>query len=479
MNSSMNVSKLVANPEVAEALSACRALLRDALPSDTFAKREEAALALGNELVRGVLEEELQEIADSFGDEVLVDGVAFRRHEPGAVVYHSLCGALAIQRYSYRQMGIHNGPTVVPLELYTALVERATPALAFNVAHAFAQYDMRLHEEQLRTAHRVPPSRTTLERMANRMAEAAVQDAPRIERQLRRAESLPSGVHAISIGLDRTAVAMLEPRSPGAPPKPEPKRSKPRIRRPPPPADINWRMAYVGTVSMVNADGEALLTRRYALPACDDPRDLVACMTADVRAALRRDPALNVGIVQDGAPEMWNRTREGLAVLKADGVLDTWHEGVDRFHLAERIGAALQLFDMDDDERKRLRDDWHARFDYDDATIETVERYFRRRHRELPADAQAQLWEHLKYIRNNKDRMRYATLRAAGLPVGSGVTESAARTLVGQRAKGCGRRWSEHRLRGVLTLRALRHSERLTRFWSRFVIRYTAHVQAA
>jgi hypothetical protein len=47
----------------------------------------------------------------------------------------------------------------------------------------------------------------------------------------------------------------------------------------------------------------------------------------------------------------------------------------------------------------------------------------------------------LRFIRNNKDRMRYVTLRRVGLPVGSGVTESTCKTVIGHRAKGAGQRW--------------------------------------
>lgn len=476
---SMSVSKLIAKEEVQKAIAQSRAVLRRALPEGTFAEREEAALAVSNEVVRSLLEEELQELADGFDEEVLVDGSLHKAHEPGTITYHSLCGGLEVTRFSYRQVGIHNGPTVVPLELSAGLVERATPAMAFNVAYAYAQLDMRVHEDALRKAHRVPPSRSTLERAANRIAEGAVEDASRIERLLRRSERLPDEAHGISIGLDRTAVAMREPRPEDAPPKPARKRRKPRVRKAPPPMDINWRMAYVGTVSIVNDEGEALLTRRYAAPACDDPRDLVKDMVADVRGALKRQPTLHAGIVQDGAHEMWNRTREGLQALKNEGLLETWHEGIDRYHLSERLGEALKLCGLPDGERKRLLDDWHARFDYSDATIDTIERYLRRKYRELAPTEQQQLWEHLTYIGNNKDRMRYATLREQGLPVGSGVTESAARTLIGQRAKGRSRSWLEPRLRGVLTLRALRQSDRLPRFWSRFTRRYTATVEAA
>ena len=75
--------------------------------------------------------------------------------------------------------------------------------------------------------------------------------------------------------------------------------------------------------------------------------------------------------------------------------------------------------------------------------------------------------------------MRYITLRNAGLPVGSGVTESSAKTVIGHRAKGSGQRWREQGLRGALTLRALHQSQRFPRFLAYFARRYTAQVQEA
>lgn len=475
----MSPSTFISKPEVRRVIDRWRAELLAVLPGASFGEREEVVLAVTNELARDTLEHDLREIAEQFDDEVLVDGVLYRRHEPGTGTYHSLCGSLVVARHTYRKAGVHNGPTVVPLELYAGLVEHGTPALAFSVTHGFAERDMRQHEETLRAAHRVPPARTTLERMANRIGATAVTEAPRIEKKLRRSERIPENARGITIGLDRSAVAMVEPRPEGAPPKPEPKRRTPRVRKAPAPTDINWRMAYVGTVSFVDEHGEAVEIRRYASPACDDPRELVGQMMEDVRAALRRDPTLKVGIVQDGAPEMWNRTREGVAQLRDEGLLGSWYEGIDRYHLIERIADALMLIDDDAKNRERLLTDWTQRFDCDDATIETVERYILRRVGDAPIEAQKKLWDHLTYIRNNNDRMRYATLRAAGFPVGSGVTESAARTVIGQRAKGCGRRWREANLRGVLTLRAHHQSGRLPRFWSHLSGGYAAHIEAA
>ena len=53
----------------------------------------------------------------------------------------------------------------------------------------------------------------------------------------------------------------------------------------------------------------------------------------------------------------------------------------------------------------------------------------------------------LKYFRRNRHRMRYAALKEQGLPIGSGVTEAACKTLATQRMKRSGMRWGEPRRR--------------------------------
>jgi hypothetical protein len=279
--------------------------------------------------------------------------------------------------------------------------------------------------------------------------------------------------------LDRTSVPMMEDRPANAPPKPERKRLRPRQRRAPAPFDVNWRMGYVGTVSFVDALGESLRTVRYAAAACDDPRELVVKMTADVRSALKRQPDLKVGIVQDGAHEMWNRTREGLETLRGEGLLASWEEGIDRYHLLERIADAMVIVEPDAEARKRKLDEWRDGFDIQDSTIDKVEYFLRSRYLLAPEDKRAALWDHLRFIGNNKDRMRYVTLRLAGLPVGSGVTESTCKTVFGHRTKRSGQRWRVPTLRGVVTLRALLQSERLPSFWQRLSLRYAANVEAA
>lgn len=468
----------LAKDEVQRAVSRLREELTKLVPAGTFAERETAMLVICGEAGRSFIEQELQSLGDGVAERVLVNGAEYRRHQVGTVTYWSLVGPAQVRRWTYRQVGVRNGATVVPVELLAGIIECATPTLSYDVAQGYAEHDMRTHGRQLESAYRVPPPRATLERLAKRLAASAQVAIPKIEPVLRQVEALPEGAHGLVLGLDRTSVPMAEPRAASVPKKEE-RRRKPRIRKPPAPIDVNYRMAYVGTVSVVDEHGTALATRRYAAAASDDPEGLARRMTADVRAALRRNGKLSVGLVQDGAPEMWSTMRAGLGLLKRDGVLTGWVEGIDRYHLLERLAAALEVSEDDAAERKRLLEGWKDQFDVQDSTIDAIDRHLTARYRELSADRQRLLWEHMVYVANNKDRMRYVSLAVAGLPCGSGVTESAAKTVVNRRAKNSGQRWSVDGLRNVLTLRAALQSDRLPAFWNYFSRRYTAAVEAA
>lgn len=168
----VNRIELFAKPEVKSALEEVRNVARRALPDGDFGEREADVLAIFEEAGRVLLEEDLQAIADGLDERVLVDGIEHKRHEPGTVKYYCLSGALRVRRHTYRRADVRNGPTVVPLDVIAGLAERATPALAYNVAHGYAQHDVRLHGESLEAAHRTPPRRATLERMAKRLATA-------------------------------------------------------------------------------------------------------------------------------------------------------------------------------------------------------------------------------------------------------------------------------------------------------------------
>lgn len=443
----------------------------------SFAERERAALSIGNEAQRQLLERELQSMAEAQGRELLIDGVLYREHQPGERDYVSLCGPLHTSRSTYRLAGVRNGPTVVPLDLQAGLMEGATPAMAYRVGLGYAKAHSRSVEEDLRACHRVPPSRTRLEKMSRRLGAKAKKEAQRIEACLRQGERLPDGAIGVSVGLDRTSVPMEEARPEGAAPKTErKKREKPYVRAPPVPVDVNYRMAYIGTVSITDQYGEGLIVRRYAATPEQGPDEVLYGMMADVRNALRRNPQLRVGVVQDGAPEMWNLVRPALVQAGVTG----WLEAIDRYHVNERIAKVLRAIEPDPEARKAQLHQWNYEFDRDNSTIDRIEDRIACAILK-PDDCSdiAALQDNATFIANNKERMRYVALREASLPVGSGATEGACRYVVGDRAKRASRRWHEEGLAAALTLRSIYCSERLPRFFSVLQGSYTAEIREA
>ena len=123
----------------------------------------------------------------------------------------------------------------------------------------------------------------------------------------------------------------------------------------------------------------------------------------------------------------------GAAVL-AEPLVTTYHEAIDRYHLTERLGEVLRYLEPDASARGDRLSRWNESLDRNDNAIYRIRAWVRDRY----ADALArndrilleQLEPHLTYLENNAYLMRYVRLRAVGLPVGSGVTEGACKSVI-------------------------------------------------
>ena len=428
--------------------------LNETLERPSFEMLQSQMLAVTNEAVRRTLELVLQQRADEFPQFVSVDGVVYRRHQEGRVQYHDLCGPLWVRRATYRRVDKRNGATIVPLDLSAGLISRTTPALAFAVTQGHAQAPSREVEQGLQAAHRCPPSRATLDRLGRKLGGALKQALPKIEPVVRSEEQMLDGAHGLSLGLDRTTVPMAE-------------NEGDKVR-------VHYRMAYVGTVTVTDDHGDSLQTRRYAAAAHEGPHGIIKRMMADVRWALIRKPSLHLVLVQDGADEMWNLMRPA---LKAEPLVKSWREVIDWYHVTERLAAIAELMESDAQRRQKRLERWKASLLKNDRAIyriiKTMEAHWVNNGR-----VSTTMSDHLTYFMH-APKMRYASLRANGLPIGSGVTEGACKSLITMRAKRSGQRWRKLGIEAVLAVRATAQSERLRRSWSHFSKQFTASICAA
>ena len=155
--------------------------------------------------------------------------------------------------------------------------------------------------------------------------------------------------------------------------------------------------------------------------------------------------AEEVVVLSDGAPWIWTVCEEILPGRKTTFILDLCHA-------LEYASAAVQAVTPDKGKQEAWMD-W-IRKQLDAGRAERVVAALKR-HRRFEAVAAC-----IRYYEANMDRMRYDLYRRRGLPVGSGIVESACKRIVGSRLKGAGRRWSKAGANAVLAIRCCLENRR-------------------
>src|SRR5438128_2367681 len=168
--------------------------------------------------------------------------------------------------------------------------------------------------------------------MAHLVGALAVADHQDIEDALIDAYEIPEEARSISVSLDRVSVPMEEPR-----PRPV---GRPKKNAPKKPVARNFRMAYCGTVTLHDENGEALHTIRYGCMPQGDIVGLRDRLAADAATLRSKQPTLKLELLCDGAPEMWNLLKEGFTEAKFE---DDVHQLVDLNHLKEKLTPAAGL----------------------------------------------------------------------------------------------------------------------------------------
>jgi hypothetical protein len=420
---------------------------------------------------------ELKEmVADD--DEVAIDGRTYHRlGQNSSAVYAGRWGSHQIAEPLYREVGVHNGATVKPLERRVGMIaRRMTPDLARIVGELCADGNTRELVRTMRAVGMRPPSRAFLEKRLQQMAGEIAENVEELEACARLVEPLPDEVASVSCGMDRMAVRMSEPHS-DPDNAPRPRRTEPYQRTPPAPKEHNYRMAWVGTATAYDNEGTPLQTWRYAAEADAAPVTLARRVSADVARLVRERPDIPVNCVQDAAPELRILPKILAAALPAN---TNFHELVDFEHLLGYLDKVVDACEPDGDPH-----DWKGWYRHellrDDAAIDRIWRKLRRLESDLPesaTDGREAVASALSYIRKRKRKMRYASPYAANLAIGSGATEGTC-GLMQQRVKRRGQSWEPRGLRGILTIRGLVLSDRWGAAWKSYAATHRTEVRRA
>ncbi len=390
---------------------------------------------------------------DVDASKILLNGELHARVGRYETTFMTQTGEVPVMRSLYRRVSERNAPVVDLVSLRAGAVEGVwLPGAARDMAFLLQQGTSREAQATASELGRLPYSRSSFERVGHAVAAAYVGDHQRVEEMLIEAFAVPRSVRGVSVSLDRVSVPMEEPRAraPGRPRKGAPKRPIARV----------YRMAYCATVTLHDAEGEAVHTIRYGTMPAGNPRALCDGLASDVLVLLRKRRGLLVTLLCDGAPEMWNLLDEAFDAETFRGVM--LHRLIDFWHVIEKLAAAAKLL-APKDEVAHVLARWKLVLLNRSAARAAILRELIDSNKEHVRVGDAQpVHDAITYLTNNALRMNYAAARREQRPIGSGNVEATCKSLVGVRMKRPGSRWKTDTGEHIVHIRALALSDRWT-----------------
>ena len=341
--------------------------------------------------------------------------------------YQTPYGEVEIERHVYQRS--HGGKTFCPLERDGRIVVTSTPRFAKVISHKFSTGSSTAVRTDLMDNHARTVARSYLQRVAE--AVGAVAQAKE-ESWSYATPRIHGEVASVAIGLDGTCKLLCEQ---------------------------GWREAMTGTISLYDGEGERLHTIYLgATPEYGKGR-FVARLEGEIAHVRSLYPSATYVGVADGAQCNWD-------ILSGH----TDEQILDFYHASGYVGdAAKAAYPGDESERARwIRERCHALKHRQGAASRILKQMRAIDTRGLSAERRDKLDAAITYFANHKHQMHYSRYRKQSLPMGSGVTEAACKTLIKQRLCQSGMRWKDKGAGIVLSLRSLMLTRgRWQQFWAK------------
>ncbi len=345
--------------------------------------------------------------------------------------YQTPYGVARIERYVYQSSA--GGATYCPLEYGARIMRTATPLFAKQTAFKYAHNDattvVRDFEQHGRKLTR------------SYVLEVAADVASVVEEKDSWSYTLPAAlpgdrVKTVGVGVDGTCTLFTG----GA-----------------------WKQVMVGTITFYGEDDERIDTIYVAAAPEAGKREFFRRMEKELATVRATHPLARYAGIADGAHDLWAWLED------RDGGACTWSV-VDFWHASEYVAACAPAMCPEEIGRGAWTEDACHRLKHDaGAAGDLLGEFEAARAGERDGTAAAEALERaISYFDNHGDRMKYNVYRAMGLPIGSGVTEAACKTIAKERLCGSGMRWTHNGMEGVLSLRTLAKSgDRWEEFWAK------------
>jgi hypothetical protein len=230
-----------------------------------------------------------------------------------------------------------------------------------------------------------------------------------------------------------------------------------------------YKQAMAGTISLLNNDGDRLHTIYVGCAPESGKKTFLRKVRNELSAVKKEFPTATVVGVADGARDNWEFL---------NNVTD--RQIIDFFHVAEYLNEAATIMFSDDEKQawltRRCRDLKHTANTARAIIVELKDYLAEKKLRNSDKEI---MQKTLTYFENNHHMMAYPQALNDNLPIGSGVTEAACKTLVKQRLGGAGMRWTSRGAHIALQLRAAALTDgRWDAFWRKIAM-YGTNIRAA
>jgi hypothetical protein len=435
-----------------------------------FLQFELALLGLARAFCRLLLEGLLNSVeADgaSLPHDVLHDGQGYRRLGKRTRNAHvaTLFGVICLWRFPYRFWEPQvKQPCIFPLELQLGLIEGATPALADLIGQRMAEAGAtqgrvleRLRKEQ-GVSIGVPRLRKVVAALSERLAEhrQAVQVQTLLSALQTADSSQGDSQPVLAVGRDGITLRDYKYRF--------------------------WEVATTATVTVFDRSGKRLasvyLAWRPELGQAAMSRMLTELLTETLLQWQGPLPVL--AYVADSGGNESSYFEDTLAWMRHPRTNERlrWQRVVDFYHAAQRVWTMAEaLFG------KGTNASWkwaHRMLRLLKTKPRGAKRvlhsaaYFAARHKMSAARAE-EYRKACNYLRKRTRWMRYSEYKQRHIPLGSGITEAACKTVFTQRLKLSGMRWTWAGAQNILTLRVIL----LSGAWQRCYARSLTDQEAA
>ena len=398
--------------------------------SGSLLDMERAIQEATNAVGRGATEEALTRF-DADGSAIRLGAIKLTARGRDPKEYQTPYGPVKVERYVYQSS--RGGRIYCPLEHQARIVRGATPLFACQISHKYAQLNVRAVQADLEQNHGRMIAASYIQNVAEWVGTIATAKEEDWEYAM---PALETPIATVAVSLDGAMVPMAD--------------------------SAGYREAMVGTLSFYDGEGERQHTIYLAAAPEYGKQEFLQRMEREILRAKQHAPAALYLGVADGAASNWRFLEQ-----------HTDRQLIDFFHATEYVGKIAQAT-YPQRQAASKRSQWqheHCRkLKHDPAALDLLigdAARLSQRHT-LSQTLRDDVLSAWTYFTNHRHQMDYPGFVAAGLPIGSGVTEAACKTLVKQRLCASGMRWKNQGAKIVLSLRALTHTVgRWAQFWQK------------